>query len=255
VKNINEKITVGNGESMKAIKVGSLKCHVIQLNGSSVDVTLKEVKYVPELWVNLFSIRKVLKNGFDLSNKGLMISLKKGFISVTFDRFIKTVNGSVSSIKITTYDPSVAYLAKGSLTAIKEIDVNKFHEMIGHCGVDCLKKTENIHGLKLKGEFKVCEVCALAKARQRYFNKDWKGGRRVYLDISSIKGESYGGSCFWALVVDDHANYFWSLFLKAKSDLKDRFLTMLTDLKISGLDVKFIPCNDSGEKKDLFDEC
>jgi hypothetical protein len=62
---------------MKAIKVGSLKCHVIQLNGSSVDVTLEEVKYVPELWVNLFSISKALKNGFNLNNKGLMISLKK----------------------------------------------------------------------------------------------------------------------------------------------------------------------------------
>jgi hypothetical protein len=41
VKDINEKITVGNGQSMKAIKVGSLKFHVIQLNGSSVDVTFK----------------------------------------------------------------------------------------------------------------------------------------------------------------------------------------------------------------------
>jgi hypothetical protein len=41
VKDINEKITVGNGESMKAIKVGSLKCLVIQLNGSSVNVTVK----------------------------------------------------------------------------------------------------------------------------------------------------------------------------------------------------------------------
>jgi hypothetical protein len=70
VKDINEKITVGNGESMKAIKVGSFKCYVIQPNGSSVNVTLKEVKYAPELWVNLFSISKALKNGFDLSNKG-----------------------------------------------------------------------------------------------------------------------------------------------------------------------------------------
>jgi hypothetical protein len=119
VKNINENITVRNGESMKVIKVGSLKCHVIQLNVSSVDVTLKEVKYVPELWVNKFSIRKVLKNGFNLSNKGLMIGLKKGFISVIIDRVIKTVNGSISGIKITTYDPSVAYLVKGSLTAIE----------------------------------------------------------------------------------------------------------------------------------------
>jgi hypothetical protein len=141
-----------------------------------------------------------------------MISLKKGSVSITLDRVIKTVNGSISDIKMTTHDPAVAYLAKGSLTTIKEIDVDKFHEMIGHCGVDRLKKTANIHGLKLKGEFKICEDCELAKARQRNVNKDWKGaiqvpGERVYLDISSIKGESHGGSCFWALVVDDHTDY------------------------------------------------
>jgi hypothetical protein len=105
----------------------------------------------------LFSISKALKNRFDLSNKGLMISLKKGSVSVTFDKVIKTVNGSIFGIKVTTYDPSFAYLAKGSLTAIKEIDVNKFHEMIGRCDVDHLKKTANIHGLKFKGEFKFCE--------------------------------------------------------------------------------------------------
>jgi hypothetical protein len=63
-------------------------------------------------------------------------------------------------------------LQKESLTAIKEIDVNTFHEMIGDCGVDRLKNTTNIHGLKLKGEFKVCEDCAVAKARQRNVNKD-----------------------------------------------------------------------------------
>jgi hypothetical protein len=174
VKDINEKIIVGNGESMKAIKVGSLKCHVIQLNGSSVDVILNKIKYVPELWVNLFSISKALKNGFDLSNKGLTISLKKGPVSVTFDKVIKTVNGSISGVKMTTYDPSVSYIAKVSLTAIKEIDVNKFHEMIVHFGVDHLNKTANIHGLKLKGEFKVCEECALDKARQRNIKKTGK---------------------------------------------------------------------------------
>jgi hypothetical protein len=70
VKHINEKVTIGNGESMKAIKVGRLKCNVLQLNSSSVNVILKEAKYVPELWMNLFSISKALKNRFGLSNKG-----------------------------------------------------------------------------------------------------------------------------------------------------------------------------------------
>jgi hypothetical protein len=37
--------------------------------------------------------------------------------------------------------------------------------------------------------------------------------------------------------------------------LKGKFLTLLTDLKIAVLDVKFIQCDDSGENKALFDEC
>jgi hypothetical protein len=150
---------------MKATKVGSLKCHVTQLNGSSVNVTLKEVKYALELWVNLFGISKALKNGFNLRNKGLMINMKKGSVSITSYRVIKTINGSISDIKMITCDPSVDFISKGSLTSIKEIYVNKFHKMIGHCSVDRLKKTANIHGLKLKGEFKVCEDCALVEAR------------------------------------------------------------------------------------------
>jgi hypothetical protein len=51
--------------------------------------------------------------------------------------------------------------------------------MIEHCGVNRLKKTANIHGLKLKGEFKVCEDCAVAKARQSNVNQSWKGGGKV----------------------------------------------------------------------------
>jgi hypothetical protein len=84
-------------------------------------------------------MRKALKNGFDLSNKGLIISVKKGSVSVKFGRVIKTGNGSTSAIKMTTYDPSVPNIEKGRLTETKEINVNKFHEMIGHFSFESLK--------------------------------------------------------------------------------------------------------------------
>jgi hypothetical protein len=45
------------------------------------------------------------------------------------------------------------------------------------------------------------------------------------------------------------------LSLKTKSVLKGKFLTLLTDLKIAGLDVKLIQYDDSGDNKALFDEC
>jgi hypothetical protein len=103
IKVIDDKITVGNDESMKTTKVGSLKCQVVKFDGFIVDITFKDVS---ELCRNLFIIIKALKNRFHLSNKGLMISLKKGSVSVTFDKVI-------FGIKMITFDPSVAYIFQG----------------------------------------------------------------------------------------------------------------------------------------------
>jgi hypothetical protein len=114
-----------------------------------------------------------------------------------------------------------------------------------HCGTDGLKRTATIHILKLKGELKVCEDCALAKVRQKNLNQDWKGGsqtpgERVYLDISSIRDKSYGGSRFWVLIVDDYTDYCLIIFLKTKGDLKVEVMTLLTDLKIAGVDYQIV---------------
>jgi len=153
------------------------------------------------LWVNLFSINKALKKGYKLSNKGLSICLSKGDVSVTFDRVLRTANGSVSGIKLSIDKSPVAYNTISNFRPAKSININDFHKMLGHCGSDRLQKTAKIHNLRLSGEFETCKECAIAKARQKNVNKEWKGGsqipgERVYLDISSIKDVSYGGSKF-----------------------------------------------------------
>jgi hypothetical protein len=55
VKDANKQFTIGNGCTIVAIKLGDLKDELIQVNTSNFDVTLKEVKYVVELWLDLFS--------------------------------------------------------------------------------------------------------------------------------------------------------------------------------------------------------
>jgi hypothetical protein len=42
------------------------------------------------------------------------------------------------------------------------------------------------------------------------------------------------------LIVDNHTDYRWSVFLKNKFDLKNKIFTLLNDLKISAIDAKFI---------------
>jgi hypothetical protein len=85
---------------MVATKFGSLRRRVIQVDGSTLNILINDVKFLPELCSNLFIVNKALKNGFKLSNKNENISLTKGVASITFDRIIKSLDGAVSGIKI-----------------------------------------------------------------------------------------------------------------------------------------------------------
>jgi hypothetical protein len=136
IEEINESITVGNGKSMTTTKVGSLKCRIIQVDGSGLDIALHKVKHVSELFVNLFSINMAFKKGYKLSNKRLSICLSKKAVSVTFDRVLRTANGSVSGIKLSVDESPVAYNTISNFRHGKSINTNDFHKMLGHCGSD-----------------------------------------------------------------------------------------------------------------------
>jgi tRNA A37 threonylcarbamoyltransferase TsaD len=130
---------------MMATKIGSFRCGNIQVDGSTLDIAINKVKYLIDLCANLLSLNKALKKGFKLSNKGENISLTKGSSSISFDRIIKSLDVSVSGIKMVSLDIHTAYVAQNKLESSNSVDVNKFHEMILHFGLDCLKKTANVH--------------------------------------------------------------------------------------------------------------
>jgi hypothetical protein len=86
------------------------------------------------------------------------------------------------------------------------------------------------------GKLETCEDCAVRKAEQKSTNKQLlqgskNPGERLYIEIKSIKGESLGGSKFWALVIDDCKNYCWSYFLNKKSSLKEKVSSLILELK------------------------
>ena len=255
---ISEEITVGNGNKMIAKKVGNLRCTVQQKNGEKFVVVLENVKYVPDLWVNLFSINKALKNGFKIGNEDVVLKLMKGKTTMYFDRILKTKDGFVTGIMLIPMMGNVATTAVE--TKKTTININNLHKILGHCGEATARMTGKAHGYDVVGAFKTCEACSIGKARQKNINKDWKGGsltagERLYVDISSIKGESYGGSKFWALVVDDYSSYCWSYFLNKKSDLKGKLVDLIVELKDLKRTVKFLRLDDAGENFALEKAC
>jgi hypothetical protein len=171
------------------------------------------VKFVLELRINLFSIGKALKNGLNLSNYGEIIKLSKGNVTLTFDKVVRTKNGFVPGIKLLQVlgDVGTSVL---ETKKCETIDVNNLHKTLAHCGEVNTRLTGKAYGYEVTGKFDVCEACSVAKLRQKNINKEWKGGssilgERLYVDISSIKGTSFGGAKFWALIIDDFSSYFW----------------------------------------------
>jgi hypothetical protein len=131
---ILEEITVGNGNKMLAKKVGSLRCMVQQKNGTFV-VVLKDVKFVPEIWVNLFSICKALKHGFNLGNEDVVMKLMKGNTTLYFNRMLKTKDGFLSGIKLPPIlENNVATTAVEANNVKPKININNLHKMLGQCG-------------------------------------------------------------------------------------------------------------------------
>ena len=76
--------------------------------------------------------------------------------------------------------------------------------------------------LKIKGKLENCENCAIGKMRQKNVQKgpkekSTKLGYRMYIDITSSKYVSAGGSKYWFSAVDEATHMKFSMFLKQKS--------------------------------------
>jgi hypothetical protein len=66
-----QMITVGNSESMLSKYKGKYKGTIIQQDGTYMDLVLTDVLYIPDVWLNLISLTKAIKQpGITLASKG-----------------------------------------------------------------------------------------------------------------------------------------------------------------------------------------
>ena len=135
-----------------------------------------------------------------------------------FDQRIETKTGYVVGTKIIPNNEHTE-LATPTILDTNPVDVNEFHELLGHPSESKMRFIAKYYGVKLTGKFKVCTHCAEAKARQANIPKDVPEenktevpGERLHMDISSIKARSFGGAKYWLLVLDEATGFIFSFF-------------------------------------------
>jgi hypothetical protein len=100
VKVISENITIGNRKKIQSTKTGSIRCDVQQKDTASFAVILHEVKYVPEILINLFSLNKSIIIVYRIGNDVLIIELKVGTTVMACNQILDVRNEFVPGIKL-----------------------------------------------------------------------------------------------------------------------------------------------------------
>ena len=136
---------------------------------------------------------------------------------IKFDRIFKCPTGHLNGVKIQTENELT--LVSRDMKRIKMF-VNEAHNKLMHTNEETIKLTANRLNWDLINEKKnECMPCAIGKSKQKKISKlteskATKIGERIFVDICSVNIDSYGGSRYWALIVDDFSNFKWCVFMK-----------------------------------------
>ena len=142
----------------------------------------------------------------------------------------------------------------------KTWNINRMHQVYNHADEEKLRRTAKAYGWKITGKMEPCQECQESNIRQKAVakftsTKSNVPGERIFIDTSSIKEKTLGGSKYLLGIVDDASNYTWGNMLKKKSDQVPTMMTFLRTMKSRGTPIKYIRCDNAGENKDLQEKC
>ena len=270
---IDEGITIGDGKSLRATKVGKVRRTLHQVDGSTLDIVLEDYKCVPGLDTNLFSITKALASGWQLGNQGVHLTLAKDDMMVIFDRLYQSKGGCLVGVDILPRQQNKATNSEMACPATEEPErqsntpngrqvweINQLHRVLNHASEEVCRKTAKEYDWKVTGKFEACSDCNLSNVKKKGVAKSTTQssstpGERIFLDITHSKTKTFGRSRYWLGIVDDATDMTWSFMLKRKGDLPKTVMTFLRKMRKNGTPVKYIRLDNAGENIDLQNKC
>ena len=208
-------VYMGDNSQQRIFGMGDL-----QLKATSRVYYLRGVLHVPGLHHNLLSVSRLTDVGIHLYfEEQLCFLLKDGLVLGTAMR-----RNNLYEYRITD----------GLIYALTTTHSNGslWHGRFCHASFSTLlhmKRYNIVDGLSLDSQaiLAPCEACALGKPCRRSFNHDGPRAHSIleltHMDICGPLPQSFGGSIYFLLIVDDYSRYCFIFPLKKKSDVFPTF--------------------------------
>ena len=246
-------VSTADGSQHNVKHVGDLLGTFVGGDGSHKPLTLKDVYYSPTMSCNLFSLKTALSNGFGIGNKGITMYINKGKHTFWFKNHDQMNLSGFHFLPRQHQQVSLATISKEPPP--KTMDINIYHQAMGHINEQVLKRTANKYAINLTGKLNPCVACMKANFKTLPLNKQTSlpstsPGHRIHLDLAALKAPSLGGASFWLLLVDDYTKFKWSVFLKHKSDLAHKANKLLIHIN-KHHPVQYLRMDNAGENQAL----
>ena len=188
-----------------------------------VRVTLTNVAVVPGFAFDAMSFNRMQeKHEIILNGAGAsMLGGRVRFKNFRAGNFIQATRVPHDDASLHSPAMVAAMMRPG---APSSMNVNDFHNSLGHANVKALYETAKQMGIKLTGIQEYCNGCATAKAIKctvpKVVDSSRKSSRpfqRIFMDLAGGFPKSTGGAKYLMQLLDDHTNFGWTLFLGDKS--------------------------------------
>jgi hypothetical protein len=185
-RSVDERITVAGGASLPLTKIGKIHLKLKNSRGKDAEVTLEDVKLVPNLRVNLLSLTLGMRKGWKLESFDEFLTVRKDGQMIPFDHKIPLGMSFLSCAEVIQEDKAMIVCPR------KQYDFKTFHDLLGYYSIKNTRKTAARLGVRLTGRISTCEDCLLSKMRRKNINKMSLGrskvpGEQFLIKISCIK--------------------------------------------------------------------
>ena len=185
---------------------------------------LTDIYFIPDLRSNILSLRQATEQGFEVRMKDDYLTLQdpNGKLLVKVPRSTNRL-----------YKISLKIGKPACLLAKHDEDTWKWHARLGHVSFKTIKSMSShdmVLGLpNIEGEKKMCDSCLVEKQTRQAFLKatSYRASRELELLHADLCGPISPATLslnrYIFVIIDDHTRYMWSILLKEKSDVFERF--------------------------------
>jgi hypothetical protein len=217
---------------------------------------LTDVMLLPTGKFNLFSVTKLLKEGWKLNGDLKKMCLVKGEKTITFDIVIPTPKGVLFAM----YMKRTTEIA-GATTDVpqKKLNIQQAHDQLGHLSEDSVRQTAKVLEWTISvGGLKPCDSCAAGKAKQKNVSKNsdhqpaTMTNERIFLDIATLKSPPEGPNVTkpnWRIMVDERTQLKFSDFFETKNGMIEPTCEQFQKWHQHGMPVKYVRLDNAGENK------